>query len=249
MEGGPLLADWWKSATKRFVPYLNISALLPDKPDQQMLETYGLRGFPSFLILDAEGQVLFGKETYWRPDNPGSLETGLTEVETIFRLRRKVASDPDDALAKAHLTLLLGFLNLEQCSFEAMEAAIQVEGIPAELVGRWLREKARIRFLEVFVPYRSAFTSGAEKVEIQKLRRVAIDRAYSMVCENQVLTESDAEFRGFWVLAFDGAIEASNRKVAAECLKVYQEAYGWADRFVSGMAERLDKLPAIEVSQ
>ncbi len=243
MEGGPLLSDWWKNSTKRFVPYLNISARLPEKPDQQMLAKYGLRGFPSFLILDAEGQILFGKEPYWRPDSPENLEAGLSEVETIFRLKKLVSENPEDATAKAHLTLILGLLNPDECSVSEMEAAIQVEGVPAELVGRWLRERTKIRFLEAFSPYRNAFSEGAEKEEIAKLRAAAVSRAYAMASAGETLSEMDPDFRAFWVLAFDGAVEALDRAVATRCLKAYSEAFGGADRFVSGMKERLDKLP------
>jgi len=213
-----------------------------------MMQTYELRGFPTFLIMDAEGQVLFGKEPYWRPDTPENLEAGLAEVETIFLLKKKVKDNPEDALSKAHLTLILGLLNPESCSLEEMEAAIQVEGVPAELVGRWLREKARIRFLDAFTPYRLAYSEGAEKEEVQKLRQVAVERAYSMVRDNQRLSESDPEFRAFWVLAFDGAIEAKDRKTATACLSAYTDAHGRADRFVRGMIDRLEKLPVVEVS-
>ena len=243
MEGGPLLSDWWKKSTNRFVPYLNISARLSEKPDQQMLEKYGLRGFPSFLILDAEGQVLFGKEPYWRPDSPENLESGLSEVETIFRLKKMVSENPEDVTAKAELTLILGLLNPNQCSFSEMEAALQVKGVPAELVGRWLRERTKIRFLEAFSPYRQAFSTRAEKEEIAKLRAAAVRRAFTMVREGETLSEMDPDFRAFWVLAFDGAVAAQDRPVATRCLKAYSDAFGPSDRFVSGMKERLDQLP------
>lgn len=243
MEGGPLLSDWWKKSTKRFVPYLNISARLPEKPDQQMMTQFGLRGFPTFLILDSEGQILFGKEPYWRPDSPENLEAGLAEVETIFRLKKRVSENPEDKLSKAHLTLILGLLNPDQCSVAEMEAACKVEGVPAEVVGRWLRERSRIRFLEAFGPYRNAFSTGAEKEELARLRKAAMERAFTMVRDGDSIGEDDPDFRAFWVLAFDGAMEAKDRRVATRCLKTYTDVFGVADRFVKGMKERLAELP------
>ena len=64
MEGGPLLSDWWVKESKKFVPYLNISAQLEDKPDQKLMREYDLRGFPSFIFLDDSGLLLFGREPY-----------------------------------------------------------------------------------------------------------------------------------------------------------------------------------------
>jgi hypothetical protein len=243
MEGGPLLSNWWKNSTKRFVPYLNISAQLPEKPDQEMMNRYGLRGFPSFLILDSEGTILFGKEPYWRPDSPENLESGLAEVETLFRLKKRVKENPEDRIAKAHLTLILGLMNPDQSSLKEMEAASKVEGVPADVIGRWLRERTRIRFLEVFGPYRNAFAEGAEKDELARLRKKAMERAFSMAGSGEVIDALDPDFRAFWVLAFDGAMAARDRRVGELCLKTYVDTYGPSDRFVRGMKERLAELP------
>ena len=242
MEGGPLLSAWWKNSTQRFIPYLNISASLEDKPDQKMMDRYGLRGFPSFLILDAEGAMLFGKEPYWRPDTPENLDYGIAQVEPLLKLKKRVLENPKYRVAKAHLTLLMGLLDPGQANFEEMEAATQMKGVPAEVIGRWLRERVSIKFLEVFGPYRMAFSDRESKEVVLNLRQKAMDRAHQMVVAGERLDAEDINFRAFWVLAFDGAIHAENVESAGVCLKVYTETFGAQDRFLKEMREKYLKL-------
>jgi len=70
-----------------------------------------------------------------------------------------------------------------------------------------------------------------------------MERAFTMVRDGDSIGEDDPDFRAFWVLAFDGAMEAKDRRVATRCLKTYTDVFGVADRFVKGMKERLAELP------
>ncbi|PCJ09851.1 MAG: hypothetical protein COB10_11325 [Planctomycetota bacterium] len=236
MEGGPLLSDWWVEDSKRFVPYLNISAMLDEKPDQGMLSQYGLGGYPSFIFLDTDGVLLYGKEPYWRPDSKLSLELGLGEVESIFKLRKRVAEFPEDLVARAHLTLIEGLLNPARANIVAMGEAAKVEGVPADLVEKWRASRATIRFLAVFDPYRTAYKQGSEDREEKRTK--AITTCYQMVKAGDRLDEEAEGFRPFWVLAFDGAIAAGDEKIAHICLEVYEDAYGVQDRYLKKMREK-----------
>ncbi len=240
MEGGPLLSDWWVEDSKRFVPYLNISAMLDEKPDQGMLSQYGLGGYPSFIFLDTDGVLLYGKEPYWRPDSKLSLELGLGEVESIFKLRKRVAEFPEDLVARAHLTLIEGLLNPARANIIAMDEAAKVDGVPADLVGEWRASRATIRFLAVFDPYRTAYKQGSEDREEKRTKAMTI--CYQMVKDGDGLPEDNEGFRPFWVLAFDGAIEAGDEKIAMACLEEYKDAYGIQDRYLKKMKEKCEKL-------
>lgn len=240
MEGGPLLSDWWVKESKRFVPYLNISARLDNKPDQEMMSAYDLRGFPSFIFLDTDGVLLFGKEPYWRPDSPEALEDGLGEVETIFQLRKHVDENPEDQVARARLTLIEGFLNPERANAVAMEEAASVKGVPAELVRQWNASRLAIHFLTVFEPYRIAYREDLEDKEQKRAKVVTF--CYEAVKSGEVMEESQEWFRPFWILAFDGAIEARDEKVARTSLQAYEDAYGVQDRYWRKMNKDLDEL-------
>lgn len=240
MEGGPLLSDWWVEDSKRFVPYLNISAMLDGKPDQGMLSNYDLRGYPSFIFLDTDGVLLYGKEPYWRPDSKLSLEQGLGEVESIFKLRKRVEEFPQDLVARAHLTLIEGLLNPARANIVAMDEAAKVDGVPADLVGKWRASRLTIRFLAVFEPYRAAYRQGSEDREEKRTK--VITACYQMVKNGDRLPEESEEFRPFWVLAFDGAVDAGDEKIAMVCLEAYEDAYGVQDRYLKKMKEKCEKL-------
>ncbi|MBT6540052.1 MAG: hypothetical protein HOM39_00595, partial [Planctomycetes bacterium] len=154
MEGGPLLSDWWVKESKKFVPYLNISAQLEDKPDQKLMREYDLRGFPSFIFLDDAGLLLFGREPYWRPDSLASLGQGLNQVEVLFQLRKQVQENPQDSIARARLTLIEGLLDPSRVDVARMDAAAKVEGVPEELVEEWSMTRIDAKFLSIFEPYR-----------------------------------------------------------------------------------------------
>ncbi|MAW77907.1 MAG: hypothetical protein VYD70_05025 [Planctomycetota bacterium] len=240
MEGGPLLSDWWVKESKRFVPYLNIAAMLDDKPDQDMMSAYGLRGYPSFIFLDTDGVLLFGKEPYWRPDSLLSLEEGLGEVESIFQLRKHVAKNPEDLAARARLILIEGFLNPASANAAAMEVAAAVEGVPVELVEKWKASRLVIRFLGVFEPYRIAYREKQEDKEQKRAEAVAA--CYLMVKEGKRMPEEEEWFRPFWVLAFDGAIDESNEEIAQSCIAAYEDAFGVQDRYLKKMRKKLEDL-------
>lgn len=240
MEGGPLLSDWWVKESKRFVPYLNISARLDDKPDQQMMSEYDLRGFPSFIFLDTSGGLLYGKEPYWRPDSLMALEMGLEEVESIFQLRKHVAENPDDQVARARLTLIEGFLNPARANVAAMDVAASVKGVPAELVAEWKASRLAIRFLVVFEPYRIAYQEDA--ADRDQKRAEVVNFCYEGVKAGETMDVDQEWFRPFWILAFDGAREAEDEKIARTCFAAYEDAYGVQDRYWKKMKEQLEEL-------
>ncbi|MGE4618475.1 MAG: hypothetical protein AAEJ04_01555 [Planctomycetota bacterium] len=242
MEGGPLLSDWWVKESQRFVPYLNISAQLDNKPDQEMMSAYDLRGFPSFVFLDTDGVLLFGKEPYWRPDSPVALEDGLGEVEAIFQLRKRVAENPDDEIARARLTLIEGLLNPARANAIAMEEAAAVEGVPVELVDQWRASRMKIRFLSVFEPYRIAYREDRDD-KLEKRAR-AVTFCYQMIRAGERVSAEEDWFRPFWILAFDGALEASDKVHAMICFEAYTKAYGHQDRYVKTMESKIQVLEA-----
>jgi len=238
MEEGPLLSKWWVKESVKFVPYLNISARLDDRPDQTRFEEYGLRGFPSFLFLDSSGTLLHGKEPYWRPDSPQELQAGLEEVEFYYALLKKVKDDPDDRVASASLTLWQGILNPIAADVTEMDAAMRVEGVDGDLIEKWKLLRTDTRFLVFFDPYREAFRNKSD--DRQKFRKAAIEGSYAMWKEG--VRPTDEWIRPFVVLSFDGAVEAKDVKVAGECVEQYEELYGLIDRFLKTMKARYEVL-------
>lgn len=240
MEGGPLLSKWWVEESKKFVPYLNVSAQLDDKPDQKLMREYGLRGYPSFVFLDDSGVLLYGKEPYWRPDSPTSLNAGLSEVGDLFQLRKLVQENPDDEVARARLTLIEGMLDPIHANIQAMDVASRVKGVPEQLVEKWTMARRETRFLIFFEPYRAAFRNKQPDREAKRL--AAIEGCYKMWVEGEKIAQETEYFRPFLVLSFDGALAASDAKVAQQCLAIYEDNYGVHDRFLKGMKSRLEKV-------
>jgi hypothetical protein len=242
MEGGPLLSNWWVKESKKFVPYLNISAQLDDKPDQKLMREYDLRGFPSFVFLDDSGLLLFGREPYWRPDSLLSLGQGLNQVEVLFQLRKMVEENPEDQIARARLTLIEGLLDPSRVDVARMDAAAKVEGVPEELVEEWAMTRIEAKFLSIFEPYRSAYQNKSDDREAKKT--AAIEGCYRMWVAGEKLDSTSGTFRPFLVLSFDGALAARDAFIAEDCLALYEELFGAHDRFLKGMKVRLAKMVA-----
>jgi len=63
-----------------------------------------------------------------------------------------------------------------------------------------------------------------------------------MWVEGEKIDQETEYFRPFLVLSFDGALAASDVKVARQCLAIYEDTYSVHDRFLKGMKSRLEKV-------
>jgi len=220
-------------------------ARVDDKPDQEVFEHYGLRGFPTTLLIDHDGSVLWGKENFFRPSTASALDSALQAVEPLFKLRRKVADRPDDPILAANLILLEGVLKPAKADLAALEAASQVEGVDADYRDRFQKMAKRLPFQQIFESYRDRYRATPEKAERDRLRTIAVTSTYKLLCKGVTIDDSGDElFRAYWALAFDGAIAAADLVRARRAFDTYREEFGEVDRYVGEWRVKIKELEA-----
>lgn len=220
-------------------------ARVDSKPDQKVFDEYGLRGFPTTLLIDHDGSVLWGKETFWRPSDKNALESGLMAVERLFKLRTKVAERPDDLALRANLTLLDGLFKPQTADLQAMEAASKLDGIDPDLRDRFQKMAKRLPFQQVFESYRVGYRATGDKAERERLRTVAVKKSYQLLCRDITIEDpGDSLFRPYWALAFDGAIAAADLVQARRAFDVYLDEFGEGDRYIQEWRVKLEALKA-----
>lgn len=220
-------------------------ARVDSKPDQDVFDKYGLRGFPTTLLIDHDGSVLWGKETYWRPSDQNALDNGLKAVERLFKLRKKVAERPDDAALRGNLTLLDGIFKPKTADLKAMEAASKLDGIDPDLRDRFQKLAKRLPFQQVFENYRVGYRATGDKAERDRLRTVAVKETYQLLCRDVTIEDrSDSLFRPYWALAFDGAIAAADLVQARRAFDVYLDEFGEGDRYIEEWRQKMAALKA-----
>ncbi|MEE9391645.1 MAG: hypothetical protein V3W41_03980 [Planctomycetota bacterium] len=145
-EAGALLTDWWAEVAKDFVPYLNISARLGDKPDQGLLLDKGGRYFPYFIIMDEAGLLL----VELRPINRKRVEQALADARLKQRLSRDAESGENIAAVRG-LRLLKIILREEAAeNKEEVERLAKTKGLDKILLGRLEEYRAIVQVQDVF---------------------------------------------------------------------------------------------------
>ena len=132
-------------AGKDFVPYVNISARLQDKPDQGLLREIGARSFPTTVVMDTNGRVILRNDTAGplRPDAEKRVR-GAVEVASELVKARSLAKSSEEgsaeaAAAKASVRLLEAIMGVQTAAGTELEKAVQTPGLPKELIERYQR--------------------------------------------------------------------------------------------------------------
>ncbi|MFQ5653837.1 MAG: hypothetical protein ACE5GW_03785 [Planctomycetota bacterium] len=246
------MEDWWVEAATSFVPYVNITAQLADKPDQGLLYKKGGRAFPYVVVMDPEGDVIVGRGGGFRPRSPRVLENALAKVREIIDLRRTVGSGRAEPLARARLTLLEGLSIPRKADPEAMAAAAAMPGIEPALIERYRRYRRMLPFQQVIDRYRREL--GALSRDDKAGRQAAYDRTaramYELFRQGKTIDKrGETHFSDYWRLVFSGAILARDQDSARSSLAVYQKAYGGNPSLklrIDRMKKQLDDLEGAE---
>lgn len=241
MEGGPLLEDWWVELSRDFVPYLNVSAGLPDAPDQELLRAMGGRAFPTFIVLDDRGQSIVPGPSYasFRPMNRSATEGALSGVQELIALRNKEIGDTPSEVRAAEIELLEALLVEGRWREDRVTEALAVEGIDVSIVDR-------VRALQVVRRFQAAVGDLGD--EDSDARREASERAAREMFEvhgaGRPIVDTRLRYFGeYWRFVFSGALADGDLEVADTALQVFRRVYGTDGRrrnLVDRMQHELD---------
>ena len=250
LEGGPLQSDWWKKNSNSFVPYVNISAQLADKPDQGLLREIGARSYPTCVIMDTEGKVILRNDTAgaFRPTTESRLMTAVGVVQELLDARAAVEADGEDATARASRAILEAILGLRSTQLKELDEMADLPGIDSDLKARFRRWRAVEPISKVLKDYVAKVKSidRSDTAARTKEFHQASKNMLEIYRKGQVLDDPRAGiFSDYWRLVFEGAIVEQDVEVATKALSVYRRAFGSrADlkNRIDRMAKRLGEL-------
>ena len=238
MERGPLSQSWWTTvASKDFVPYVNSNANIDGKPDQKLFSKYDLKGWPSVLLLDYDGTVLYGpfvddnNKKAFRPTHSEVMTVALNKIAPLFMVRAKVAKlKPGEAgwdVLRAELVLREALVKPGRYDYDAVVTASKVPGLDPELVRQALDLGARVPFQRVYETYEKEYYGSPNLREQRRARKKAMEATYALYKRGLVIEDRhDDLHHRFWLLAIDGALAAKDIKLAGEGIATYERIYG-----------------------
>lgn len=242
-------------AGKNFVPYVNISARLQDKPDQDLLREIGARSFPTTVVMDADGQVILRNDTAgaFRPDAEkrvrGAVEVAAELVGARFLVKSSAEGSAEQAAAKASLLILEAILELRKPTEEELKRAVQTEGLSEDLRARYERWSAYQPIQRLLQEYVRKVRSldADDKVGRGKLYLETSGEMLELYRSGTRLNDARLNlFSDYWRLVFDGAITAKDAEVAEVALTTYRRAFGSRPDLIPRISQMSSKLSALK---
>ena len=210
---------------------MNISAKLPDKPDQGLLSAIGSRSFPTCVIMDPDGKVIVKSDTLgaFRPTTEDRLKSSLKVVQELLSAREALKEQPDSSSAKATLQMIEAILQLRPIPRAELEGLDAIEGVPESVRKRFDRWRAVQPVSDLLKEYVAKIrTLPREDKEARTAAfKDASAKMLALHLDGIVLDDPrQGIFSDYWRLVFDGAFDARNAEVAARALSIYRRAFG-----------------------
>ncbi len=214
-----------------FVPYVNISAQLPDKPDQGLLRAIGSRSFPTCVIMDTDGKVILRNDTAgaFRPTTEKRLRASLEVVQELLQLRSAVKADPEDSSAQASLKVVESILDIRSIPLAELDRLIEEPGISRQLTQRYRRWRAVKPVTELLQNYVAKVRKIPRSDTAARTREFhsAAGKMLAFYRQGLVLDDPRAGiFSDYWRLVFEGALQEKDVEAAATALTVYRQSFG-----------------------
>ena len=217
MEGGPLLTDWWVEISKEFVPYLNVTAQLDDKPDQGLLSAKGGTGFPTCFFLDpATGAVL---NEWFSPVDADAVRKVMGQAQArsdeLTSLRKDAEARPDDKALQASFAMKLAMMHAGEHTLEELAELAKTAGVDAQLVAEfdaWFGGR-RVE----------AVVTAAQQVETREEYENKVRAGFHKLLQEGVrLAPEHDNAQFYYSYGFRGAIEAGDRLSAEKAFDGYK---------------------------
>lgn len=177
------------------MPYLNVTARIEGKEEDDLLEAKGGRGFPYCVLMNEKGEVVWEV----RPDSEEEFTKGVEKATRLVGLQKKLAASPNDKGLEASVMLMeaSGRNQREAPPLAKLQEWSKVEGVApeAKTMAMGLIAKTRIR----------------KAMQVQS-REEAIENMYALMKEG-VTPPEDAGGQiilNFYGFAAMGAVEAKD---------------------------------------
>ena len=210
---------------------MNISAQLPDKPDQGLLRAIGSRSFPTCVIMDTDGKVILRNDTAgaFRPNTEKRLRTSLEVVQELLDLRSAVKADPEDSGSQASLKVVESILEVRSTPLAQLDRLIEEPGVSKQLTQRYRRWRAVKPVTQLLQDYVAKIRKIPRSDTAARTSEFHLAAGKMLEIYRQGLVLDDPRagiFSDYWRLVFEGAMQAKDVEVAARALTVYRQSFG-----------------------
>lgn len=219
-------------------------ARIDDKPDQKVFYDYGLRGFPTVLVLDHDGEVLYGKRTDFLPRTPEALTEALDHVAPLFAARAVLATADATPVERANAKMRIALVKPGAIEWKEVRAAAEVDGVDPKLAREVVRLEKRYPFETLWNDYRRDWEGNSgEPKKRAEIRRKAQEATYRLSLDGKGIEDpTDELYFPFVVLAFDGAILSNDESTATKLLRSFEELYPNRTSLIETMKAKLEAL-------
>ena len=132
MEENVFTQPEWKSYAEEnlvmvFLDFPRDKSLVPEKyieRNDALKGEYGIRGYPTFVVLDSDGTTELGRLGSGRDKTPASFQA---ELEALFRLRPSVMAEYADALTPGDRTVYLNLVDQLAGQKQALKESKEAE--------------------------------------------------------------------------------------------------------------------------
>lgn len=205
--------------SKEFVPYLNVTTMVPSMPDQELLAAKGANAFPTFLFMEPEtGAVL--TPTFWPGDEEtvrDALAKATAEAKALQQLKRDAEAHPDDKALQAGLKLKLALMYAAPLPLAELAELAKVEGLDPALKQRFEAWYAVKRYeqavQEVLAKQAPTRDEQADQFEVA---------FYGLLKEGVRLPFDDQNAEFFYDFALNGAVKQGDRAVSEAAFAGYE---------------------------
>ncbi len=241
MEAAALSDEKFTAWSKGCVLYCHITSKVKDAPHAALPGEKDVAGFPTFLVLDAAGEVLVRHDGERSPD--GFAKTVARAQEIVERRKKAAGGD-----VEARIALLLQRVRLKQRTLEeAMKELDSLKLADARLkeltfvvsfeLGALTPDDAwtQLKALEVAADQRKELEARINNLAVMEAckaaardvkERVAAGRKFLAMKKDGRIPTGNLEFPAFWRCILAYAEDAVDPAVYEEGLGILEEKYG-----------------------
>ncbi len=211
------MSDWWTELSQEFVPYLNVTAHLDDKPDQDLLTAKGGSGFPTSFFFDPEtGAVL---NDWFAPSSADAVREVMKKAKAksdeLTSLRKDAEARPDDKPLQAELKIRLAMMRAGDTSIEELAELAKTPGLDEGLLKEFEGWFGAMRVEKLLGKAQMAETREEFEEQIREGFHKLLKEGVRLDYEHQ-----NAQF--YYAYAFHGSVDAEDHATAQKAFDGYK---------------------------
>lgn len=200
--------------SKDFVPYLNITARVPGKPEDDMLGKKGGRGFPHCIIMDETGKVL--KQA--RPSAEAPFKAAMRPVSILMDARKAVAEKATKE-AKLNLALIEAVMDPTEKTLKKLAKSAKKKSVDEEI------QKLFMATVKEW-PVRQVVQEAEKAQDRRAAEKESGKKMYELLKKKVVIDNMDSDyFVPFWFGIANHATEIKDKKVGLAALDQLEKKF------------------------